>query len=1026
MSNYIEMASYVRDTDFICESTLITEFVQACGIVDIKQIDMNLLRNYHRVNTETCINLIDELALRGFIFHMENPTNMLPSMVYEIDNNYIIVKDNGQRFRNINFARLGLANFVERFFVKTDYFFQYIKLDNFLHINSGLSLENLKEEFLKCGFNFVDKEESLLENCVDEYNENTDNAETGIEDTKKGMQKFFEKVYLNPISTGVTIENAFLENGFNKFRDFCEENSLMYVKHLEGFPFDELISLRGFGQFRIEKIKKRYEDFVNGALTSCIDLVNYRDPIDIGINSYYLNIELDGLKAINIDDALLEEFKNTDLRFIGDLLKLKNSELIKTRNVGVTKINRFMLNINLLCKPPEELIIIFLKTIKENKNFEIFRARSIGKLTLQTLGEQYHLTRERIRQKEKKILIKFKSFFILFRSLIFEKGCKLILDMDDIKNIVTDDEDMLFIKYALISETCDKVVYFKELDKFLVNKNLDDVKAKLDRVIEENLEDIFDSYNEIVNIDEFLKEANLEFVDIEDFITYAKKRGFKEHGNYLMRSGTSSRKVYSYILKEYFPKGVRYSDENDMEEVLKIAREDFELERHSKEDSRALSGIIGENVLCDRGRYIHSCYIDIPIALVEKIKNYIINSFEETLIMGDVFHKFEDELTEQSNINNRNFLHGVLKYYYGEELIFGRDKVSKASCEIISTNKILENFILEQGGPVTKDRIRKQFPGWSEIMITNCEVVNKNIIIWGNGVLSCVEFLQISEMDKEEFQNAIESSLSELNGYCTAMVIYKKLQLKMNIFYKLNKITNYMNLFYVLKYLFEDIYYFRIPHILREKQDKRFTTIDILIKTIGDRKVVTFDEMSDYFINKLKMNEKIMYASNIKLMRKLVEVRKGEYILKDSLKLDGEILNKISEFMDIQLLGNEYVPMHSIIDYRGLPDIGYEWNPFLLQDIIEDNLPKYKFIEKQFKDRRYRCSNILRNGSELISLVDLIIYVLNNEYNDKENMTIQAIQQYLSLKNIIFSSLPHEFMASERVSVDEFHRVEII
>ena len=117
--------------------------------------------------------------------------------------------------------------------------------------------------------------------------------------------------------------------------------------------------------------------------------------------------------------------------------------------------------------------------------------------------------------------------------------------------------------------------------------------------------------------------------------------------------------------------------------------------------------------------------------------------------------------------------------------------------------------------------------------------------------------------------------------------------------------------------------------------------------------------------------------------------------------------------------------MLSMIDYRGLPNIGYDWNPFLLQDIIEYNIPEYRFIEKEYKDRRYRCNSIVRVSSELNSIVDLIIYVLKNEYKDKENMTVQAIQQYLYLKNIILNTLPYEFLSSERVSIDEFHRVDI-
>lgn len=1120
MSDYIEIAPYVINISFIYESTLITEFVKKYGIENIKKMDLNFLRDYRIVSKEKCINLIDELALRGFIFRIQKPTNLLPSKIYEIENNCIFVKDNDERFKNVNFAKLGMANFVERFNVKSDYFFQYIKIDNFLHINNNLHLQILKEELLKCGFSFINKEDintrddsmncnntiennseskedilgkerlelffqgarekkslqsikvnevyhenifnkfrtlcsiygidymeqlkempfddliffrgfgkEKVKNIIERYNEYIDHGceiiKSCDENTKESIQDFIDKLNLNNITSGIKIETVFPENRFNLFRSFCLENKITYVECLRDFPFEALKSYKSFGKTRVYNIIERYEEYINGEFNPTNVPEDFKEFDNIEVNNYYWHIEIDGLKAINIDDSLINEFKNMGLIFIKDLVKLKYSMMLEIKGVGKTKINRFMTNIKLLCDIPENLMKSVLKEIKNDKDFEIFRARSIGKVTLQSLGKQHNLTRERIRQKEKNILILFQNFFMLFKNQIFGQGDKSILDIEDIRNIIQDDEEVLYIKYALMNAAYPAVVYFKEIDKFLINQSVDEVRNKLESIIEENIEDIYDFYNEMVNIDEILKEFNIGFIDIDDFLSYVKEKGFVECGNYLLRKGTSSRKIYSYILKEYFPDGVRYSDHNDIEEVLKIARKEFELERHTEDDIRALSAIIGENVLCDRGKYIHADHIDIPKVLRKNIKDYILEQPEDTVLMVDVFHMFENELRSQSNVNNRYFLHGILKYYYGEEFTFSRDKVSKVSGEVLSTDKILENFLMEQKGPVKKDRIREQFPGWSEVMLQNAEIINKNIINWDKGRMSCTEFLDITEEDNENLQKSIETTLEEHNGYCNAKIIYKKLQLKMNSFYKKNGITNYTNLFYVIKYLFDDIYYFRIPHILKEKPDKSIATQDIIFKIIEDRKIITYEEISQYLLNKLKMNESTMYAANRKVLNKLIEIRKGEYILKDTLLLDEDSVNIIREFIKNKLSEREYVPMLSIIDYRGLPDIGYEWNPFLLQDVIEENISEYRFIEKEFKDRRYRCSNIVKSNSNLKNIEDLIIYVLKNEYKDKENMTVQSIQQYLTLKYVIFNSLPYEFLNSQKVSIDEFHRVNI-
>jgi hypothetical protein len=1131
MSDFIEIAPYIKDMEFVNESSLISEFVQASGAAELRRLDMNLLRNYHRSNKEKCINLIDELALRGFIFHLERPSSVLPSRVYEIDNACIFVRHKSENFRDINFRRLGLANFVERFDVRSDYFFQYIKVDNFLHINSRLSLEMLKEEFLKCGFNFINMNELvngsfdskraednskrqssskagytgaegetacqpgtermllflrgaarlLCENDIriedvfressfrifrdfcrlydlyymgqlqgmhfedliffrnfgkekvrraeERYREYKDgrfkHSTSGLEEAINPLQAYLAAAVAEPMASGTSIDNVFEENSFNKFRSFCEENGLLYAEQLEDFPFDHLTQLRGFGESKVSSIKERYYKFVTGEFVAASGKVYTKNLSDIEIHENYFDLEIDCLVAVDIDESMVEELKKRKLYLVKDLLKLKYSDLTKIRNMGKTKINRFMTNIKLLRKSPEVLMKEVLSTIKENEDFEIFKERTIGKHTLQEIGEKYKVSKERIRQKEKKIFKLFESFFTLFRKQVFGDIKRGILDMEAIRNMFKDDGDMLHIKYALISENYSPAVYFEELDKFLINIKPDDVRIKLDAIIEENIGDICNFYNELIIVDEALKDVELDFIDIGDFLTYAKRKGYRECGNYLIKRGTSTRSIYKFILREYFPQGIKLSDPKDIETVLIIARDEFKLERHSEDDVSSVAAMIVENVLCDRATYIHPNYINVPMPLMEKIKCYILESSEDTLLTADVFHKFEEELREKSNIRNRYFLHGVLRYYYEEQFSFVRDKVSIASGEILSTNKILQNFLKEQGGPVSREKIKEQFPGWSEVMIQNAEQINKNIIKWDTRLFNCAENLIIAEEDKEKLRNAIEVALTEYNGYCNAMAIYKKLQLKMHGFYKKNGISNYINLFYVLKYLFEDTYYFRKPHILREKTDNQFTTMDMFMKAIEERDTITYEELSNYLVKKLKFNETTIFAARKKFSSKLIEIRKGEYMLKDKFPVTEELLNKIKEFIEQQLSGKEYVPMLSIIDYRILPDIGYDWNPYMLQDIIEDNLPEYRFVEKDIRDRRYRYSSIVRRGSQIGNIVELIIYILENEYKDKENMTVQSIQQYLILKNIIHNLLPYDFLSSERVRIDEFHRIEI-
>jgi len=66
------------------------------------------------------------------------------------------------------------------------------------------------------------------------------------------------------------------------------------------------------------------------------------------------------------------------------------------------------------------------------------------------------------------------------------------------------------------------------------------------------------------------------------------------------------------------------------------------------------------------------------------------------------------------------------------------------------------------------------------------------------------------------------------------------------------------------------------------------------------------------------------------------------------------------------------------------------------------------------------------NNSYIRNIVDLILFIIENEYRDKENMTITKIENYLQIENIIHRSLPNEFYESPLVEVDRFGRVKIL
>lgn len=85
-------------------------------------------------------------------------------------------------------------------------------------------------------------------------------------------------------------------------------------------------------------------------------------------------------------------------------------------------------------------------------------------------------------------------------------------------------------------------------------------------------------------------------------------------------------------------------------------------------------------VLSGRGIATAKQNVHIEMPALDEIKNYIDNSQKSRIGYAEIFSIFEEKLRMYSNIDNYNFLHGVIKLYFSDEYDFpSRDYLRKKS-----------------------------------------------------------------------------------------------------------------------------------------------------------------------------------------------------------------------------------------------------------------------------------------------------------------------------------------------------------
>jgi hypothetical protein len=95
----------------------------------------------------------------------------------------------------------------------------------------------------------------------------------------------------------------------------------------------------------------------------------------------------------------------------------------------------------------------------------------------------------------------------------------------------------------------------------------------------------------------------------------------------------------------------------------------------------------------------------------------------------EIFERFKDELLAKTNINNRYFLQGVLKYKFSSDFYYTRDTISKDKNSTQNTRDMIEEFIKEKERIVTKEEIKEKFKGVTEIVINLATTGNPNILV---------------------------------------------------------------------------------------------------------------------------------------------------------------------------------------------------------------------------------------------------------------------------------------------------------
>jgi len=691
--------------------------------------------------------------------------------------------------------------------------------------------------------------------------------------------------------------------------------------------------------------------------------------------------------------------------------------LIQGSNLNEASVNFLNILLNHLKYDLSSDLRDIISNLKNEKprEYDILVRRGSGE-TLESIAKDMGLTRERIRQMEARSIRRIAKLLYAGKAPLMlisaDRNGDSILTQEEIVEYFNDELlANVFIDMAKLKDITDKYfVYDKELDVFRYRGN--NVATKVD------FTDLPDLIFEDELTDSLKQLAQNKSLSIEEVEIRFAKSSFRKKGRVYHRGRLTNEVVYGYVLKHFYPSGIKLYDGNETqhfrEKVLDVF-DDIEL----PDGNRAIDAAVAKiAILYDRGMYIHPSYVQIQDDMIDEIDSYLQYIDRTAISFNELFEKFKAKLQLKSNIHNRYFLQGVLKNRLASKYYFSRDYISKE--QQFSIGDDIEAFI-KKNGRVHKSQIFEKFAGITEIVLAMKTGANNKVISLDNGEFMHSDLLDITE-DDYKIESYIASQITEYPISCRKLL--EDMWLLYPDFMMRNNINTHSELFGVLRFMFDEKFKFSRPFIAKIDAGE-ISNLTVLKQHLEDYDTLVIEDLMD-----------ICEENHIRVLSWRNTIRD---LNSDFLRIDAHTLSRFEEEMfddetiqeiyssiidDISSKG--YVVGHKFSDFIMYPEIGFTWNAFLLRSIVEKYLSEQiAMIEMPTTDTYAMGTIFVSSDCEAENYVQLLKSILKSEHNREPFQSINEAIDWLKQEGLFLGEPPKCLTDGQIISVDEYGSILI-
>ena len=808
------------------------------------------------------------------------------------------------------------------------------------------------------------------------------------------------------------IEEVYLENKYFLFVNYCHNKGIEYMSDLEGFNFSDLSGVRGIGKGKIEDIISRYEQYDSGNFGNNIESDKREKKIEKTIfnfiNEQLEDIDIDFLTGLGIKLKVVSMLISNGYKKLGDIEGISTKTLLHI--VGDRNFVKFEGIEDELKKPLFEIFDDVLFAQSKEEDFCIDIKRACG-YTLQELGNEYGLTRERIRQKIAKFNSNLDSFMKPIVALFMSpKNYITVQELLDIYD--NDDYDKAILYWC---KNSDDLEYLEFAEVFVyAQEERNAVENQIETIAEEFIGDGINLYDNLEELEDLMQNSGFPYMDGSSFINLIQQHGYKVYGDFVVKGRQSYGYLCARVVAEKFPNGIKIYDGYDLDKLRTYAAEEYG-DLGIPDSNRAFSTRLSDYlILSGRGMATAESNIHIEMSVLDEIKEYIDNAQEGEINYAEVFSVFEGKLRMLSNIDNYNFLHGVLKLYYSDENDFSSRDYLKKRGSGYKSGKLsakIKELIENTGVPIHKNEIKKKLPGLTDIVLINTILSDDDLTQWDYNYYFSISLININDTEKEYIKDEINKLLNQNDGYCSDRLLYDEIKRYKPDILMNNKVETVNNLFFLCQKLFSEEFDFRRPHISRQGLLEEMSVKKVALHLLGYPIKLSFSRYQE-IADKLKWSPVTTGLVFSEIETDYARINDDMYIKRDAFDISEDAVNEIRQVLR-RKMSKGYLSLINFDDWEDFPDVPYEWNVFLLRTIVNIRMSDLRIVEIKTKDRRYERGIVIEANSDIIDYTDLIISFLKNmgmkEVSENNMFTL------LVMNNLTYKMIPKELYVSDKL-----------